>query len=314
MRVQPDQARPLGQLARLQRLLGISVLAVAGLWCWAGLSWNWSWPAIFGGLLVILLPHAPVLAAEFMLLAIVSDPSPAPAPAPSQLLRAWAGEVATGVATFGWRQPWRPHAVPDHLPAGAAGRRGLVLVHGFVCNRGLWTPWLTRLRAADVPFVAVSLEPVFGDIEQYVASVDAAVTRLQALTGRPPLIVCHSMGGLATRAWLRAAAQSEARCAGVVTIGTPHQGTWLARFALSPNGRQMRRGGPWLAALAADEAPERYRRFTCFWGHCDNIVFPAATAMLPGADNRHLAGTAHVDLVHRPEVLAEVMRRLTAAD
>lgn len=284
-------------------------MALTASWCLAGWAWQWpvAWIAI--GSVLLLLPHAPVLAVEFLLLAWRSNPAPAPAPSPSKLLRAWAGEVITGLATFGWRQPWRSQAVPDHLAATAAGRRGLVLVHGFVCNRGLWTPWLRQLRAAGVPFVAVNLEPVFGDIEQYIDTIDSAVSQLQAATGRPPLIVCHSMGGLATRAWLRAT-HADDRCAGVVTIGSPHHGTWLARFALSPNGRQMRQAGPWLQALAADEPPARYRRFTCFWGHCDNIVFPAATAMLPGADNRHLAGTAHVDLIHRPEVYAEVLRRL----
>jgi triacylglycerol lipase len=34
--------------------------------------------------------------------------------------------------------------------------------------------------------------------------------------------------------------------------------------------------------------------------------------MLPGADNRHLAGTAHVHMIMRPEVWDEVIRRQQA--
>ena len=48
------------------------------------------------------------------------------------------------------------------------------------------------------------------------------------------------------------------------------------------------------AALAAREPAQRFERFTCFYGHCDNIVFPASTATLPGADNRHIAGHARM--------------------
>lgn len=86
----------------------------------------------------------------------------------------------------------------------------------------------------------------------------------------------------------------------VVTVGTPHHGTWLARFGHSRNARQMRRGSAWLTALAARETAQRRARFTCFFGHADNIVFPASTGRLADADNRHLAGVAHVRMVFRP--------------
>ena len=113
------------------------------------------------------------------------------------------------------------------------------------------------------------------------------------------------------RAWLHEH-EADARVAGVITIGTPHHGTWLGRFGLAANTRQMRWHSPWLGALAAAEPAARYRRFTCFHGHCDNIVFPCSTATLPGADNRHLRGRAHMHLLRHPAVLAEVIRRVSA--
>ena len=163
-----------------------------------------------------------------------------------------------------------------------------------------------------MPFVAVDLEPVFGSIDAYTARIEEGMARLEAATGRPPLAVAHSMGGLALRRW-RAQPGHAARLQHVVTLGTPHRGTWLARFALTPNARQMRRDSAWIAALQGDErrhAADDFGAFTCFYGHCDNIVFPAHTAALPGADNRHLAGTAHVHMVDHPEAWAEVERRL----
>ena len=84
----------------------------------------------------------------------------------------------------------------------------------------------------------------------------------------------------------------------------------LARFGHTRNGEQMRIGGPWLAALHGTPTAAPASLFTCFYSHADNIVFPASTATLPGADNRHLAAVAHVAMLEHPAVWAEVLRRV----
>ena len=63
--------------------------------------------------------------------------------------------------------------VPDG-PAPAQGWPSVVLVHGFLCNRGFWTPWLPLLRERGHAFVAVDLEPPFGSIDDYAGTIDAA--------------------------------------------------------------------------------------------------------------------------------------------
>jgi triacylglycerol lipase len=88
----------------------------------------------------------------------------------------------------------------------------------------------------------------------------------------------------------------------VITIGSPHHGTWLGRFSRVANGRQMRLDSRWLRRLGE---PAAARRFTCWYSNCDNIVFPAATATLAGSDNRLVAGAAHVALAFHPRVMAE---------
>jgi triacylglycerol esterase/lipase EstA (alpha/beta hydrolase family) len=188
----------------------------------------------------------------------------------------------------------------------ANGRRGLVLVHGFVCNRGLWNRWMLRLRERDVPFIAVNLEPVFGSISDYASTIEQAVQRMQEVTGLAPVLVGHSMGGLAIRAWAAAFA-GRGRADRIVTIGSPHRGTWLGRFGTSRNAREMAFGTDWQRALEANESEGDFSNFTCFYSHCDNIVFPASTATLPDADNRHVTGSAHVQLIDQPEVFDEVL-------
>jgi hypothetical protein len=68
----------------------------------------------------------------------------------------------------------------------------------------------------------------------------------------------------------------------------------------------MRLHSPWLAEIAAAEPASRSANFTCFYGRCDNIVFPAASGTLPGAINVHLPGTAHVQMAFRDVVFREV--------
>jgi len=296
-------------IARLQRFSTLLVLAVAFGWAAVLLERGHPWAAIIGAVLVAL-GYALFLGLEFVLLARHGVDLQHLRPSVAQLLRAWCGEVLRTPLVFCWRQPFRWHAEPDHLPAAAQGRRGVLLVHGFVCNRALWNPWMRALRARGVPFVAVDLEPPFGSIDRYVPALRDAAGRLEAATGQPPLVVAHSMGGLAARAWLAEGVGPVPYR--VMTIATPHGGTWLARYALTRNGFEMQRDGAWLKRLAAREAPDHGRRFVCFYGHCDNIVFPISTATLPGADNRHLAATAHVQMVYHPEVFQAALALLGA--
>jgi triacylglycerol esterase/lipase EstA (alpha/beta hydrolase family) len=290
-------------LARLQQALSVALAALALGWAVRAGSPGHA----LMGLALAALAYAGVLGLEFWLMHRVNRGDAAPRATTAQVLRAWWGEVLSGPRVFGWRQPWRSRRWPDQ-PAGA-GRRGVLLVHGFVCNRGLWNPWCERLQSLGIPWVAVNLEPVFGAIDDYVPAIERAVQRLEQGTGLAPVVVAHSMGGLALRRWW-AEPGNEARVHHAITIGTPHHGTWLARWAASPNGRQMQLHGPWLRDLAAREPATRAARTTCFYGHCDNIVFPASCATLAGADNRHLPGVAHVHMADHPAPYAELRRWL----
>ena len=296
-------------LARLQQFTTLGGLLAALLWGWA--CWEAGYPARgVAGAALIVGGYALVLALEFALLRLAHGQDPTPRATPTQLLRAWWGEVCAVPRVFCWRQPFRSRRWPDHLPVAAQGRRGLLLVHGFLCNRGVWNRWLQRLQAQGVPFVAVNLEPVFGGIDDYLATLEQAVRQLERCTGLAPVIVAHSMGGLALRRWWIEQGD-DSRVHHAVTIGTPHRGTWVAHFARARNARQMRLLSGWLRTLAVRESGNRAGRMTCFYGHCDNIVFPPATATLPGADNRHLSGVAHVDMVDRSEPWDEVQLHLT---
>ncbi|MDP1742132.1 triacylglycerol lipase [Polaromonas sp.] len=299
-------------LARLQRFITLTLLAAA--LTWLLVFWDRSALLALAGFAAVLFGYSGFLALEFLALRWANRQDPTPQPSWKELAAAWLGETRVAPRVFCWRQPFRSNAIPDQLSADCvvAGKRGVVFIHGFFCNRGFWTPWLKQLQGSGHAFVAVNLEPPFASIDDYAPVIEDAVQRVTAATGLPPLLVCHSMGGLAARAWLKAM-QAEPRIAHVVTLGTPHRGTWLARFSPLANGRQMQLSGRWHQALDVGMHPDRPALFTCWYSNCDNIVFPSATASLPGADNRLLRGAAHVQLAFLPEVMRATLDLLKAA-
>jgi len=294
-------------LARLQQAIVLTLVGLVAGCAIAALAWGHpAWA--FAAPLVIVGGYAAALGVEFCWLQASYARDSIERPRIGQLLSAWRDEVLIAPRVFLWRQPFHANAIADFLPGAARGRRGVVLVHGFFCNRGLWNPWMKRLQARGIPFVAVTLEPPFGSIDRYIDSIEAAVARLEAATAMAPVLVAHSMGGLAIRAWVARGGKAE-RFQRVVTIGTPHRGTRIARHARTLNGIEMRLESPWLEALARAEAGSPpHDRFTCFWGHCDNIVFPTRGATLPGADNRHIAQTPHVAMAFHPAVFEHTLQ------
>ncbi len=295
------QRPPYSALARLQQALTLWTMACA--LAWLALWWPHSTTLALSGFFMATLGYSIVLGIEFVLLTRIAQGDPAPRATPWLLVRAWAGETLMALRVFAWRQPFRWRAVPDLLTGPQVrARHGVVFLHGFVCNRGFWTPWLQPMRDEGRAFVAVNLEPVFGAIDACLPRVQEAVDRVRQATGRPPVLVCHSMGGLVARAWVRTQDDPQV-VAHVVTIGSPHAGTWLARFSHLPNGRQMRPDSAWLQALREDWGPLHAARYTCWYSNCDNIVMPPSTATMPGADNRLVLGVAHVGLAFRPEVM-----------
>ncbi len=225
-------------------------------------------------------------------------------------LRAWGGEIAASMRTFFYAQI-RHAARP--LPSGDdPARMPVLLVHGYFCNHGIWYAFARWLAARGHAVEAVDLEPVFGALDGSVEIVANGVERLRSRTGAARVaVVAHSMGGLAARAYL--AARGHEAVAAVVTLGTPHRGTWLARFSRAANVVQMRLDCEWLRALAGGETPTTRALFTVVISHHDNIVVPAAIQTLEGARTVELVGRGHVELAYDRDVWAHVAAALDAA-
>jgi len=296
---------------RLLRTLLLVQLGAALLIAWAlaaraGIA---PWQAALIGFACVALVRLLINMNNFVLAAhFASATPPAFRLGPKARLRLLAEEFRASMLVTSWQVPRASAATtiyPDsrHPP--------VLLLHGYGCNSGYWIHLTPLLDAARISHASVDLEPVAGSIDGYVPMVEQAVQDLRARTGAHTVaIVAHSMGGLVARAWMRV--HGMAALARVITLGTPHHGTALARFGLGQNAFQMRPGSAWLRALAQGEDAAARALVTSVYTHHDNIVSPQESSRLPGARNLEFGGVGHVALGSNPRVLAAVMEELAA--
>jgi len=281
----------------LRGILGLEAIAVAYFWSGAVERCG---PA--GG---PLLAAAVFLGIPALLLALAyAISSRAASPRPPGIGRttvaAVIGEWAAFVVAFAVVMPFPGLFMgSDAVGRLPAGRRPVLLVHGYMCNRGFWW-WMRRaLRARGHAVATVTLETPFSDIETLADGLDRRIDALLAETGADRVaLVTHSMGGLVARALMRR--RGTDRIARFVTLGGPHHGTVIARLGHGRNGRQMEPGNPWLADLNRTETTEVPT--LTIWSCGDEIVAPQATSRLAGAREAVLPALGHVAMVLSPRV------------
>ncbi|MDB5825462.1 MAG: alpha/beta fold hydrolase [Herminiimonas sp.] len=301
-------------------LIILQATAALGL-CWAALRY-WQvgspWLAAAIGAGAILLFRLLITANNFWIAWLYRSETPKDHQLrPLQALRLFAGEFLATMKSSTWTMAF--HQFEKHEAEKPAGLP-VLLIHGYGCNSGYWHGMSQALQRAKIYHHAVSLEPMFGGIDDFVPSIGRAVESLRRSTGSDKIvIVAHSMGGLVARAYIRD--HGYGHIAKVITLGTPHSGTALANFGAGHNSRQMRWTGSartgkpsrWLAELALAETPEVRGLFVSIYSHHDNIVSPQTSSDLPGARNVELHGIGHVALALHPVVQAIVVEEVLAA-
>lgn len=206
-----------------------------------------------------------------------------------------------------------PAGRPFLVRAGDDGLFPVLMLHGYGANAAFWKPFSRKLSEAGISHSAIDLEPVLGSIDDYAPLISHAADALCRASGAQRVILlCHSMGGLAARAWLRSAGTE--RAARVITLGTPHHGSTLAGYGIGRNARQMLPpagdASSWLAELDASEDAARRALFVSLYTRHDNIVSPQSSAVLAGARNVGLDLVGHVALGFDREVGERVLAEI----
>ena len=227
-----------------------------------------------------------------------------------QAARMALGEYASFITCFVLIMPFETLWMgPDRLRP-ASDRPPLLLIHGYGCSRGVWWWLRRRLEAAGWTVATINLEPIYTSVDNYVEPIAQRIADVLASTGAQQVVlVGHSMGGLAARAYCRR--HGSQHVARLVTLGSPHSGSELARLGMGENGRQMVPGSEWLLTLAREAAlPET----VAIYSRHDNYVLPQSNLVLSGAKNIALDGLGHLAMLFSPRVGHVLLAALETKD
>lgn len=233
-------------------------------------------------------------------------------------------EIAGGVADSGHsavylRQLLRGNRAPhvQAAPTPEAGRRPVLLIHGYLATRG--SLHLLERHLAERGLIVISYPLGFpvnlGDIRDSAGLIARKVESIVAQTGVTEIdVVGHSLGGLVGLYYLKRLGGRH-RVRRLVMLGTPAQGTWSALLGLvtAPLGRaslQLLPGSPFLRELGEMPLPKGADVVSI--GAVRDWLAPVATTVLDGV--RHIAlPTGHSGLLVDGEV-AKVVADLLRED
>jgi len=176
----------------------------------------------------------------------------------------------------------------------------IVLVHGFVDNRSIFTLLRRQLRRRGFGrIVALNYSVLTADVRGAARGLADAVERLAAETGYDRVhVVGHSLGGLIARYYVQRMG-GDARVHTLVTLGTPHAGTLTAHVLPYRLCRQLRPSSDVVRELG-EPAPGCRTRFVAFWSDLDQLMIPRSTARIDHPDlratNIGVRGVGHLSL------------------
>jgi pimeloyl-ACP methyl ester carboxylesterase len=293
-------------------LLVVEVAVYGAIGRHAHVSWGWSTGAALALAAGIYLSVRILLVGlEFVLARWKGSPVPdALSVSPARAIAMYLRELAGWLLMFSLILPFVParRSVVDRTRRIDSQGLPVLLVHGLACNRGNWWWFRRQIERRGYRAFTVDCTPWYARIDNYSPQLGRAIDEVLAATGaRQLVIVGHSMGGLIARAYLdRYGADKVAH---VITLGTPHRGTWMTRFGYAPNIRDMAEASTWLTELGARESQRSirpYDKFSCIFTYHDNLVTPQTNATLPGAAQFAISGIGHLSLALSAQVVERV--------
>lgn len=200
---------------------------------------------------------------------------------------------------FGWTATKLPEA-------GQSDRPPVILLHGLFQNRSCLF-WLQfRLRSAGYLQTISIGTPPWRNIETLTESLAKKVDELRIkLKVDKVVLVGHSMGGMIARNYIQNRGGA-AHVYGMITLGSPHHGSKLAPFAISPIGKTLLPGCEFLAKFNSVPWPEQAKAISIYTRY-DNIVLPTESAKMAGAQIVELDGMGHTALLFHPRSLRAVI-------
>ena len=270
-------------------------LAVGRLWL--QIDWPYALLGALGGVLGL---RAGIVAVTWLFATACA--SPAPRLDLASRSRLIVGEYLAFLFTFLLVIPFERLWMPaDRLPAG---RRPILLVHGYGCSRGIWWLLRRRLEAAGHSVATLSLVPPCTSIGKLVPQLNQRIEAVCAATGSKQVtLLGHSMGGLVCRSYL--ARHGIARVDKLITLATPHAGSALACLGFGQNAREMEPDSLWLRDMASEKM--KIPAFS-LRNPYDNFAMPQDNQRLSGMKDIVLPPVGHMAMLYDGKIADIVLK------
>lgn len=192
--------------------------------------------------------------------------------------------------------------LPQRQKVQVQGETPVLLLHGLFNNRASWFWFRRALRQQGFNNVVTMNLSSWHTEERLTELVAKKVDELRHSLGVDKVhLIGHSMGGVIARNFiqLRGGAAKVDRC---VCLGSPHAGSKLAPFAMTPLGQVLIPNSEFLQRLIEAPAPDEVK-MTCIYTNKDNMVLPIESARLHWGENILLNDMGHTALIYRNSAL-----------
>lgn len=191
----------------------------------------------------------------------------------------------------------------------------VLLVHGYAHNRSGFLSMSRQLKQAGFRYVdGFNYNALTDGIPEAAARLSAEIERVLAATGASRvMLVGHSMGGMVARYYVQELG-GEDTVDTVVTLGSPHQGTYASYLGLGQAAAQLRPNSALLSQLESSARPGPVR-WIAYWSDLDVFVTPVTHGRLDhpalAAHNVRVRDTGHLSLLASGLVLRDIVAHLT---
>ncbi len=233
---------------------------------------------------------------------------------PAGAIREQLVEAGDGYRTDSLPPGRRSMVVADLETAGTP----VLLVHGIMDNRSVFTVFRRALRRRGFGTVhAVNYSLLTGDVRTAAHELRTHVERLRERTGAERVhIVGHSLGGVIARYFVQRLGGGHVVDT-LVTLGSPHAGTYSAYLLPTPLAAQLRPGSDLVSELA-EPAPGCPTRFLVVWSRMDQLIVPQRNARLDHPDlhveQLEMRDVGHLSLPIDPRSVHWVVSALARSD
>lgn len=156
----------------------------------------------------------------------------------------------------------------------------------------------------------INLFPNFATAQEQAVKVQARIEDMKQRYGVDKIhIVAHSFGGLISRYYIQEMGGTQT-VHDLVTVATPHHGTYLAHLGIGKSSFQLEPGSAFLTELNANGYAYEPVEYMSIWSNLDEIVWPQKHAIMPESDVRYVPWTGHLTIMFSQRTYGHIRQAL----